>query len=109
MKVLFDNGTPKPIEKVLAGHLVQHARQIGWQEKSNGDLLREAELAGFDVLLTTDKNLRYQQRLAGRRIAIVVLSNSQWPNVRLQLERIAAAVDAATPGSYQEVEIPYRL
>jgi hypothetical protein len=69
-------------------------------------LLNQAERAGFDVLLTADKNMRYQQNLAGRGIALVVLSTPQWPVVRLHLERITAAVNAATPGSYVEVDLP---
>jgi len=71
-------------------------------------LLAEAERAGFDVLLTADKNMRYQQNLTGRRIALVVLSTPQWPLVRLHTERIAAAVKSAKPGSYVEVEIPFK-
>jgi len=74
---------------------------------TNGDLLSEGERAGFDVILTADKNMRYQQNLIGRRIAIIVLSTPQWPLVRLHLDLIAAAVNAATPGSYSEVNIPY--
>jgi hypothetical protein len=72
---------------------------------TNGDLLAEAERAGFDVLLTADKNMRHQQNLRGRRIALVVLSTPQWPVVRLHIERIAAAVNGATPGSYIEVNL----
>jgi hypothetical protein len=71
-------------------------------------LLVAAEKAGFDMLLTADKNMRYQQNLSGRTIALVVLGNSPWRLVRAHLDRIAAAVDAATPGSYAEVEIPFR-
>ena len=74
----------------------------------NGELRRQAEQAGYDVLLTTDKNIRYQQNLFDRKIAIVVLGYQQWPNVRLHLDRIAAAISAATPGSYTEVEIPHK-
>ena len=59
------------------------------------------------MLLSTDKNIRYQQNLSGRRIALVVLGNPQWPVVRPHLDRIAAAVNAATPGIYTEVDIPY--
>lgn len=72
---------------------------------SNGDLLVEEERAGFDVLLTADKNIRHQQNLRGHRIAIVVLGTPQWPVVRLHIERIAAVVNAATPGSYTEVNL----
>ena len=107
MKILFDNGTPKPISGCLTGHDVTYARQIGWHEMENGELLREAEAAGYDVLLSTDKNIRYQQNLTGRRIALIVLGNSQWPRVRLYLDRIAAVVNGCTPGSYTEVQIPF--
>lgn len=108
MKILFDNGTPKPIARSLIGHEVAYARQIRWHELENGELIQRAEDAGFDVFLSTDKNIRYQQNLAGRKIAIVVLSNQQWPNVKLALDRIAIAVNTCTPGSYTEVEIPFK-
>ena len=72
----------------------------------NGDLLRAAEDAAFDVLVTSDKGMRYQQDLTGRKLALVVLTQGRWRLVRLRLGAIAAAVDAATPGSYAEVEIP---
>jgi len=71
-------------------------------------LLRAAEETGFDVLLTTDKNMRYQQNLAGRRIAIIVLGNGLWPFVKPMLPQVVAAVNAAKLGSYTEVEIPSR-
>ena len=106
MRILFDNGTPNPIARNLAGHEVAFARQIGWHELKNGELLRQAEQAGVELLLTSDKNIRYQQNLSARRIAIVVLGNQQWPNLKLHLDRIVEAVNAAIPGSYAEVEIP---
>jgi hypothetical protein len=71
-------------------------------------LLAEAERCGFDVFLTADKNIQYQQNLTGRKIAVVVLSTPQWPLVRLHTEKIVAAVNAATPGSYAEACIPYK-
>jgi hypothetical protein len=108
MLVLFDHSTPSPLISFLIGHTVTEARDRGWDRLSNGDLLAEAERAGFDVLLTADKNIRHQQNLSGRRLAIVVLSTPQWPVVRLHIERIAAAVNAAAPGSYTEVNIPVR-
>ncbi len=107
MLILFDHVTPRGIARFLPGHTVTKAKDRGWDTLTNGDLLAEAERAGFDVLLTADKNMRYQQNLAGRRIALVVLSIPQWPLVRLHLDIIAAAVNAATPGSYAEVNIPY--
>lgn len=105
MLILFDHGTPRGIARFLPGHTITRARQRGWDRLSNGDLLAEAERAGFEVFLTADKNIRYQQNLAGRRIAVVVLSTPQWPPVRLRIAEIAAAVNAATLGSYMEVQI----
>jgi len=108
MLILFDHVTPSGIPRFLSNHTVTKARDRGWDTLTNGDLLAEAERAGFDVLLTADKNMRYQQNLAGRRIALVVLSTPQWPLVRLHTERVAAAVKSAKPGSYVEVEIPFK-
>jgi hypothetical protein len=108
VRILFDHGTPSGIRAALSAHEVTEAIERGWDRISNGDLLRVAEDAGFELLLTTDKKIRYQQNLKGRQIAIVVLGNSTWRIVRLYLDRIVAAVDASTPGSYIEVEIPFR-
>ena len=82
--------------------------ELGWDRISNGELLAKAEDAGFDLLLTTDKNIRYQQNLKGRRIAIVVLRHSVWRMVRIHLDRITAVVDQATTGSFAEVDIPIK-
>jgi hypothetical protein len=106
MLILFDHVTPAGLARFLPGHAVTRAKDRRWDTLTNGDLLAEAERAGFDVLLTGDKNMRYQQNLRGRRIAIVVLSSPQWPVVRLHFGIIAAAVNAATPGSYTEVNFP---
>lgn len=73
MRVLFDNGTPRGVATALRDHTVEEARSRGWDTLRNGELLDAAEAAGFDVLLTTDKNIRHQQNLTGRRLAIVVL------------------------------------
>ena len=106
MRILFDHVTPSGVARFLRGHTVTKARELGWDTLANGDLLVEAERAGFDVVLTADKNMRFQQNLRGRRIALVVLSTPQWPIVRLHGEKIAAAVNAGTPGSYTEVHFP---
>ena len=87
MLILFDHVTPAGIARFLPAHTVTKAKDRGWDTLANGDLLAEAERAGFDVLLTADKNMRYQQNLRGRRIALVVLSTPQWPVVRLHLEK----------------------
>ena len=108
MRILFDHGTPSGIAGSLSGHDVTEAIERGWDRISNGELLEAAEAAGFDLLLTTDKRIRYQQNLTGRKIAIVVLGNSTWRLVRMYLDRIALAVAEATPGSYSEVDIPFK-
>ena len=107
MRILFDHGTPIGIAKALSGHEVTEAIDRGWEKLSNGELIAAAEAEGFDLLLTTDKNIRYQQNLAARKIAIVVLGNSTWRIVRLHLDRIAAAINETAPGSYAEVDIPF--
>ncbi len=106
MLVLFDQGTPVPIRKFLTGHVVQTTAQRGWDELKNGELLKAPEAAGFEVFLTPDKNIRFQQNLAMRGIAVVVLGNPQWPVLRRHVDRVVAAVKAARPGTYVEVEIP---
>ena len=78
MRVLFDNGTPRGIAAALLGHVVEEARSHGWDALRNGELLDAAESAGFDLFLTTDRNIRYQQNLTSRKIAIVVLSKGRW-------------------------------
>jgi len=108
MRILFDHGTPGGIAGSLSGHDVTEAIERGWDRISNGELLEVAEAAGFDLLLTTDKRIRYQQNLTGRKIAIVVLGNSTWRLVRMYLDRIALAVAEATPGGYAEVDIPFK-
>src|ERR1022692_4061610 len=103
MRVLFDQATPVPIRPHLEGHEVRTAAQQGWSTLKNGELLSAAEAAGFDLLLTTDKNMRYQQNLAGRKIAVVVLGQQQWPKLRAYVQQIVDAVKTATPGSYMEI------
>jgi hypothetical protein len=106
MRVLFDNGVPRAVASALTGHVVEEARARGWDTLRNGELLEAAEAAAFDVFITTDRNLRHQQNLAGRRIAIVVLTKARWRLIRARLPDIAAAVAAVAPGTLVEVEIP---
>jgi hypothetical protein len=107
MRILFDQGVPRGLTASLSGQAVTEARKLKWERISNGALLKLAEDAGFDLLVTTDKNVRYQQNLANRKISILVLGNSPWWLVRRHLDQIVAAVNAATPGSFAEVEIPF--
>jgi len=95
MRVLFDQATPVPLRHFLKGHTVRTSAQEKWDRFGNGDLLSAAEAAGFEVFVTTDKNMRYQQNLVGRKIAIIVLGNQQWPDLRLHVDLVVAAIDEA--------------
>jgi len=108
MLILFDHGAPRGVSRVLRNHTVVTAKARGWERLANGALLTAAAEAAFDLLFTTDNNLVHQQSLTGRKIAIVVLTGTtKWSRVRLHLERIAATINAAAPGSYAEVPIPF--
>ena len=99
MLILFDHSTPAPLRYALKGHVVVEAIDRGWDRLANGALLDAAEAAGFELLVTTDKNMHQQQNLTGRKISIVVLGNAQWPVLRRYVERVATVVNAATPGT----------
>src|SRR4051812_2993547 len=101
MVIIFDQAAPVPLRPYLdEQHIVRTAAQQGWDNLTNADLLTAAEKAGFDILLTTDKNMRYQQNLAASKIAIVVLGQQQWPQLEPYIQLVIEAVNAATPGSY---------
>jgi alkanesulfonate monooxygenase SsuD/methylene tetrahydromethanopterin reductase-like flavin-dependent oxidoreductase (luciferase family) len=106
MLILFDQNTPVPIRYSLVGHSVRTANEQGWSTLENGDLLQVAEQNGFDVLLTADQNIAYQQKMEGRRIALVVLAKGQWPSIEPFVSQVVAAVEAAKPGTVTIVEIP---
>ena len=72
----------------------------------NGELLKAAETAAFDAMVTSDQNILYQQNLKGRKLALVVLGSNIWPIVRIHGVAIAAKVDEVMPGSYQFTEMP---
>ena len=105
MRVLFDQGVPVPLRGFLQGHAVETAFERGWSTLKNGQLLDAAEREGFDLLVTTDQNLKYQQNLGGRRLAIIVLTTTAWPRMQPRVAEIVAAVDAIRPGGYVEVSI----
>src|SRR5712691_8050502 len=103
MRILFDQGTPVPLRETFTGHQVATALEIGWAELANGELLEKAETQ-FDVFVTTDKNLRYQQNLTGRRLAILVLPTTSWPKIRGHEPQIVAAINALRPGDITELK-----
>lgn len=105
MKVFFDQGTPVPLRRFLVGHEVATAHERGWSQLNNGALITATEQAGFEVFVTTDQNLKYQQNLDGRRIAIVVILTTSWPRMQADLQPVLAAINSATPGVYREVKV----
>jgi hypothetical protein len=106
VRVLFDQGTPAPLRQSLKHHNVTTAYERGWSKLANGELLDAAEEEGFEILVTTDTNLKYQQNLESRRIAVVVLSTPSWLRIERALPEVVRAIDAAGHASYTEVEIP---
>lgn len=107
MRVLFDQGTPVPLRNHLPSHQVSTAYELGWGSLKNGELLQQAEQQGFEVLVTTDQSLKYQQNLVGRRIAIVVLNATSWPRIQKILPRITEVVSGIKANGYIEVAVPY--
>lgn len=105
MKILFDQGTPQPLRRYLPAHHVETAYEKSWSNLKNGDLLAKAEKEGYDLLITTDQNLQYQQNLTGRKLAILVLMTTSWPRIKLKINEIRRIVDATTLGSYEEILI----
>jgi hypothetical protein len=106
VRVLFDQGTPEPLRRVLTQHEIVTAYERGWSKLNNGELLDAAEQAGFEVLVTTDANLKHQQNLASRQIAVVVLTTPSWPRIQRAASSILRAIERAAPGSYTEVQVP---
>ena len=105
MKILFDQGTPVPLRGSLLDHKVDTVYERGWSTLANGNLLDTAEREGYNLLVTTDRNLRYQQNLTNRQIAIVVLLSTSWPRIQKHQDEIRNAIDTIVPGAYLEIEI----
>ena len=104
MKVLFDHGTPAPLRDYIPEHAVDTAAEKGWAELSNGDLLDQAESEEYELLITTDQSMRHQQNLSRRSMAIIVLRSNRWPDVRLCIDDIRAALEGIQPGEFREVQ-----
>ena len=107
MRIVFDKNVPVGVRRFLSKHEVRTFVEIEWHPQlENGELLKLAEASGFDVMVTSDQNIRYQQNLTGRKLALVVLGSNIWPVVRDHGAAITAKVDAATPGGYEFIEMP---
>jgi hypothetical protein len=109
LRILFDKNVPLGVRRLLPGHEVRTFVEMRWHPQlENGELLKAGEAAGFDVIVTSDQNIVYQQNLARRKLALVVLGSNIWPIVRDHGATIAAKVDAARPGTYDFIEMPLR-
>jgi predicted nuclease of predicted toxin-antitoxin system len=107
LRILFDKNVPVGVRRFLLKHEVHTVVDLKWNPQlENGDLLNAAEAAGFDVMITADQNIRYQQNLTGRKLSLVVRGSNIWPIVQKHWDTIAATVDAITPGSYDFIEMP---
>ena len=104
MKILFDECMPQPLRSILTGLDIHTAQEMGWGRVKNGELLKRAE-GLFDAFVTADQNLKYQQNLTGRRLAILVLSTNRWPRVKARTTEIRAAINSLRPGDYVELAL----
>ncbi len=95
---------PQPLRRLLAQFEISTAQEMGWGRVKNGELLKRAE-GVFDAFLTSDQQLKYQQNLKGRRLAILVLSTNRWPIVKVKTAEIIAAIQALKPGDYLELTL----
>ena len=102
---MFDQGTPAPLRRHLGEHEVETLVEKGWSDVDNGRLIEIAESEGYDVLVTTDQNMRFQQNLTSRQLAVVVLLSTAWPDIQLQIDEIRTALDEAQNGEFIEVAI----
>jgi predicted nuclease of predicted toxin-antitoxin system len=106
VQILFDQGVPAPLRRHLNEHRITTASELRWATLTDRELLDRAEASGFDLLITTDRNLMHQQVLAGRDLAILVLSTTSWPRLRQEATAVAQAVDTMSAGDYREIQIP---
>lgn len=104
MRILFDQGTPVPLRDHLKPHTIATAFELGWSKLKNGELLAVAE-DNFDLFITTDQHIRYQQSLRGRKLAILVLLTTSWPRIKSHTPEIRKAIDAMKSGDYQEFSL----
>ena len=106
MRILFDHCTPAPLRRYLTGHSIDTAYELGWETQRNGALLDLAERNGYQILITTDQGIRYQQNMFGRQIGLLLWLSNSWPRIRLQIAAIQKELNEMRPGEFREVPIP---
>ena len=105
MKILFDQGTPVPLRRHLRPHAVDATAERGWSTMTNGDLLNVAERAGYEIFVTTDQNLRHQQKLPGRKLGVIVLMSTSWPRIQRVVSEVSSAISRVAGGGYEEIKV----
>lgn len=105
-RILLDEGVPIGVRSLIIGFSVEAVHEIGWSGLTNGVLIAAAEEAGFEVMITADQNIRYQQNLTGRKLALVVLTTNHWDTIRANGQDILPAVEAAKAGSFTTIQLP---
>ena len=108
MRILFDHNAPRQLRRHLVGHDVDVAEERGWATLVNGALLDRAEEARYEVLITADKNMAYQQNLGRRNLALIVLGANRWPLIEARIGDIRNALEGVQPGEVREVPVPLR-
>jgi hypothetical protein len=106
IRILLDQNAPLGLRRLLTGHDVRTAASLGWSTIQNGDFIRAAEQAGFAILITCDRNIRYQQNLAGRELALIELTTNQWATIRDNIADVLAVIETASSGSYATIRFP---
>jgi hypothetical protein len=104
--ILFDKNVPYTLVRHLIGYQVQTADDEGWERISNGELIGCAEEAGYQIIVTCDQNIQYQQNMTHRKISMVVLGSNIWPSIEPKISEIVAALKRVSPGSFEFIEIP---
>ncbi len=105
MRILFDHNTPRPLRRYLTEHTIDTADEKGWAAIRNGDLLDNAQREGYEIVISADQSMRHQQNFARRQVGLVVLLSNRWPDVRMRVEDIRAALEGIQPGELREVPI----
>ena len=108
MRILFDHNAPRQLRRHLVGHDVDVAEERGWATLVNGVLLDRAEEAGYEVMITADKNMPHQQNIANRSLALIVLGANRWPLIEPRIGDVRNALEGIQPGEVREVPIPLR-
>jgi glutamate racemase len=103
MRILFDQGTPVTLRRHLHPNPVDKAAEMGWSQLSNGELIATAEREVYNLLRTTDQNLRYKQNLSERKIGIIALTTTSWPRIKRNIENILLALDSLRESNYIEI------